>query len=59
MTQIEMEKVADVFDHNRDGMIDLNEILSMLKGTKQRRRVAVATTAELTDSQKIDHEVCV
>ena len=35
MTQIELEKIADTFDMNRDGMINLNEIMAVVKGTKQ------------------------
>ncbi len=59
MNQIEMEKVADVFDHNRDGMISLNEILSVLKGTKRRSQPMVTTITGLTDAEKIDQKVCV
>ncbi len=58
MNQIEMEKVVDVFDHNRDGMINLNEILSVLKGTKRRSQPMVTTITGLTDAEKIDHKVC-
>ena len=31
MTQIELEKIADTFDRNRDGMIDLNDIMTVVK----------------------------
>ena len=58
MNQIEMEKIADVFDRNREGIIDHNEVMSVLRGTKQRRPM-MTTRAELTDAEKIEHEVCV
>ena len=32
MNQIEMEKIADGFDANRTGLIDLSQIMAILKG---------------------------
>jgi len=55
MTQIELEKIADTFDTNRDGMINLNEIMAVVKGTKRTRGMPERS---LSDAEKIDHEVC-
>ena len=55
MNQIEMEKIADTFDQNHDNVIDLNEIVSVLKGFKRSRTLS---KERLTDTEKIDHEVC-
>ena len=55
MTQIELEKIADTFDRDRDGMIDLNEIMTVVKGT---RRTCPMYVREMSDAEKIDHEVC-
>ena len=56
MNQIELEKIADSFDKDRSGMIDLSEIVSVLKGgTRQIRRRQVQEV--LSDEQKIDSEV--
>ena len=56
MNQIELEKIADSFDKDRSGTIDLREIVSVLKGgSRQTRRPVVQET--LTDQQKIDNEV--
>lgn len=56
MNQIEMEKIADTFDRNRSGNIDLSEIMTVLKGSKSWTRVPTLTR-QMTDSEKIDHEV--
>ena len=56
MTQIELEKIADTFDCDRDGMIDLNEIVTVVKGTRRTRPLYAR---EMSDAEKIDHEVCV
>ena len=55
MTQIELEKIADTFDANRDGMINLNEIMAVVKGTKRTRGMPERS---MSDAEKIDHEVC-
>ena len=55
MTQIELEKIADTFDTNRDGMINLNEIMAVVKGTKRTRGMPERS---MSDAEKIDHEVC-
>ena len=54
MTQIELEKIADTFDANRDGMINLNEIMAVVKGTKRTRGMPERS---MSDAEKIDHEV--
>ena len=56
MSQIETEKIADHFDHNRNGNIDLGEIMTVLKGSKSRAR-AQPTSQPMTDAEKIEHEV--
>ena len=57
MNQIELEKIADFFDKDRSGMIDLSDIMSTLKGgTRQTRRRV--TQEVVSDAQKIDTEVC-
>ena len=57
MNQIELEKIADIFDENRNGLIDLSEITAILKGQKARSRGAAAAGRQLSDAEKIDHEV--
>ena len=57
MNQIELEKIAATFDKDRSGMIDMSEILSVLKGSNRRTRRPVVQEASLTDSQKIENEV--
>ena len=54
MNQIELEKIADTFDKDRTGLINLSEIVGVLKGSKRYRAMAQES---LSDSQKIDHEV--
>ena len=54
MSQIELEKIADHFDRDRDGYIDLGEINSILRGIRRARSLA---KRPLSDSEKIDHEV--
>ena len=54
MNQIEMEKIADALDPNHTNVIDLNEIVSVLKGFKRSRTLS---KEKLTDSEKVDHEV--
>ena len=56
MTQIELEKIADSFDKDHSGMIDLNAILGVLKGSSRRRARPLAQEA-MTDSDKIENEV--
>lgn len=56
MNQIELEKIADTFDKDRSGMIDLSEIISVLKGSNRRTRRPVVQEA-MTDAQRIDNEV--
>ncbi len=56
MTQIELEKIADSFDRDRSGMIDLSAILGALKGRAQRRQRPLSRET-LTDDDKIDSEV--
>ena len=54
MTQIELVKIADTFDRNRDGMIDLNKIMTVVKGTRRTHPMYERT---MSDAEKIDHEV--
>ena len=56
MNQIELEKIADTFDKDRSGMIDLSEIISTLKSSNRRTRVPVVQEA-VSDAVKIDNEV--
>ena len=58
MNQIELEKIADTFDKDRSGMIDLSEIISVLKGSNRRTRRPVVQEA-MTDAQRIDNEVTI
>ena len=53
MNQIELEKIADFFDKDRSGVIDLSEILRVLKGSKRGKYVQEA----MTDAEKIENEV--
>lgn len=55
MTQIEMEKIADTFDKNRSGLIDLADIIAILKGHKVRSRPVVER--QMSDAEKIEFEV--
>ena len=55
MSQIELEKIADHFDRDHDGYIDLSEINSILRGIRRAR--SLAKRAPISDSEKIDHEV--
>ena len=57
MNQIELEKIADTFDKDRSGMIDLSEIITVLKGTNRRTRRPIVQEESLTDAQKIENEV--
>ena len=59
MNQIEMEKIADGFDANRTGLIDLSQIMAILKGQKPRARFvpSAGPARALSDSEKIDLEV--
>lgn len=54
MNKIELEKIADHFDRNKDGIIDLSEITAILSGSKRVRTLA---TANMSDGDKIEHEV--
>ena len=40
MSQIELEKIADHFDRDKDGYIDLSEISSILRGLRRARSLA-------------------
>jgi dystonin len=55
MNQIELEKIADHFDRDHDGYIDLGEINSILRGIRRAR--SLAKRHPLSDSEKIDHEI--
>lgn len=55
MNQIELEKIADSFDKDRSGVIDLSEILRVLKGSKRGKYVV--QEAAMSDSEKIENEV--
>ena len=55
MNQIELEKIADHFDRDHDGYIDLSEISSILRGIRRAR--SLAKRQPVSDSEKIDHEV--
>ena len=55
INEIELEKIADHFDRDHDGFIDLNEIISIL-GCNYRER-SLAKRRPVTDSQKIDQAV--
>ena len=55
MNQIELEKIADHFDRDHDGYIDLSEINSILRGIRRAR--SLAKRQPVSDSEKIDHEV--
>ena len=60
MNQIELEKIADSFDRNKNGLIDLAEISAILKGQKIRRKYKTTATAKpLSDAEKINMEVFV
>ena len=56
MNQIELEKIADIFDESRSGLIDLSQIVTVLKG-QNRSRGSTVTEKQLSDAEKIDHEV--
>ena len=55
MSQIELEKIADHFDRDKDGYIDLSEISSILRGLRRAR--SLAKKQPISDSEKIDYEV--
>ena len=55
MSQIELEKIADHFDRDGDGYIDLSEIISILRGL--RRAHSLAKKKSISESEKIEHEV--
>ena len=57
MSQIELEKIADHFDRDKDGYIDLSEISSILRGLRRAR--SLAKKQPISDSEKIDYEVIV
>ena len=50
-----MEKIADTFDRNRSGLIDLSEIMAILMGQKARSKPGL--DRQLSDAEKIDNEV--
>ena len=54
MNQIELEKIADSFDRDHDGFIDLSEINAILRGIRRTRSLA---KHPVTDSEKIEEEV--
>ena len=55
MNQIELEKIADFFDKDHSGTIDLSEILRVLKGNRRGKYVVQEA---LSDAEKIENEVC-
>ena len=55
MNKIELEKIADHFDANKDGIIDMSQIMAVLMGNK--KRVRALATASMSDGDKIEHEV--
>ena len=55
MNQIELEKIADYFDRDHDGYIELSEINAILRGIRRARSLAKRQLS--SDSEKIDHEV--
>lgn len=55
MNQIELEKIADFFDKDHSGTIDLSEILRVLKGSRGRGKYMVQEA--LSDAEKIENEV--
>lgn len=57
MNQIELEKIANEFDKDRSGTIDLGEIVSTLKGSSNRQTRRPVVQEALSDQQKIDTEV--
>ena len=53
-----MEKIADAFDRNKSGLIDLAEMTAILKGQKGRKQFkSTASAKPVSDSEKIDMEV--
>ena len=54
MNQIELEKIADFFDKDHSGTIDLSEILRVLKGSRRGKYVVQEA---LSDAEKIENEV--
>ena len=58
INQIEMEKIADAFDRNKSGLIDLAEMTAILKGQKSRKQLKTSASAKpVSDTEKIDMEV--
>lgn len=58
MNQIEMEKIAEAFDKNKNGLIDLTEIIAVLKKGQSSRRLTTTTASKsASDSDKIELEV--
>ena len=57
MSQIELEKIADHFDRDKDGYIDLSEISSILGGLRRAR--SLTKKQPISDSEKIDYEVAI
>ena len=57
MSQIELEKIADHFDRDKDGYIDLSKLSSQLRG--QRRARSLTKEQPVSDSGKIDLEVII
>ena len=55
MNQIELEKIADHFDRDHDGYIDLSEISSILRGIRRAR--SLAKRQPVSESEKIEYEV--
>ena len=54
MTQIELEKVANMFDKGQSGCINLSEMVAVLKGTSKKQ---VVSQKVLSDTDKIDIEI--
>ena len=55
MSQIELGKIADHFDRDGDGYIDLSEISSILRGLRRAR--SLAKKQPILESEKIYYEV--
>ncbi len=57
MNQIELEKIADSFDKDHSGMIDLSDIIANLKGGSRQGGRRTVVQEVMSDSAKIDREV--
>jgi hypothetical protein len=61
MNQIEMEKISDNFDRNKNGLIELSEIMIILKGQRSSSHRPFVKkpgpSRQMSDSDKIDLEI--